>query len=285
VLTATLPSGWGVKEWKGVSCEGGNKSTTCKFAMPAAPTKVEVETEATHEQPLTVYITGKGTVESSWITNPLVCSGSGEECAQEAEGTVTLTGHPGAGYVLAGWIGCKKASSKTCTVEMTRAREVTAVFLLEGKEGIQGPIGPAGPEGPEGKQGTPGKTGATGANGANGAGGEKGAGGANGAAGAQGPAGPAGAAGPAGPAGKVTCKVQQKGKKVKVTCTVKAAKASAARVHWRLSRHGHALAHGASKGANVRLDASGLPAGRYTLTIITGSGKHASIRSESFTLR
>ena len=117
----------------------------------------------------------------------------------------------------------------------------------------------------------------------NGANGAQGPAGPAGPAGATGPAGPAGPAGPVGPAGKVTCKVQQKGKKVKVTCTVKAAKASAAQVHWRLSRHGHAVAHGVAKGGSVRLTASGLSAGRYTLTVIGGSGSQETI--ESFTVR
>ena len=52
---------------------------------------------------------------------------------------MTLTGEAGTGYVLAGWIGCKKASGTACTVEMTQAREVTAVFLAEAKLGSPGP--------------------------------------------------------------------------------------------------------------------------------------------------
>jgi hypothetical protein len=84
----------------------------------------------------------------------------------------------------------------------------------------------------------------------------------------------------------VTCKVQQKGKKVKVTCTVKAsASAAAARVRWRLSHAGQILRHGTARAGNVQLDLAGLRPGRYTLTLVTGTGAHRVVRRESVILR
>ena len=117
--------------------------------------------------------------------------------------------------------------------------------------------------------------------------------GADGAAGAQGPAGPAGARGPAVPPGKVqivTCK--KVGKKQKcttktvsgtVTFTTSSARAT-------LSRHGVVFAAGtASAGEHGRMSLRlislrKLRPGRYTLTLISGSGRHERIHSEAFTL-
>jgi hypothetical protein len=289
-LKATPESGWKFEEWVGGPCPG-SKEATCKFPMPKAATNGgEAKFGVITTSPLTVFVSGKGEVSSTAGAPGSISCHSGEECTAEFEGEVTLEEKEVAGATFVGWIGCEHMSGTTCKVDVTAAKQVMAVFLGEGKEGKEGPVGKEGPigkEGPKGAQGSAGAKGETGAAGANGANGEKGANGANGAngaAGAQGPAGPAGAAGPAGPAGKVTCKVQQKGKKVKVTCTVKVAKASAARIHWNLSRHGHAVAHGASRGGNVRLDASGLPAGKYTLTLISGQGSHETIQREAFTL-
>ena len=151
----------------------------------------------------------------------------------------------------------------------------------------------SGAKGANGKEGVEGEAGPVGANGANGG---KGANGSNGAAGAQGPAGPAGAQGPAGPAGKVelvTCK-KVKGKQ---HCTTKLvsgtvkfmATGSAASAQATLSRHGAVYAAGTARSMHGRLSlrllaVRKLRPGRYTLTLIGGSGKHATIRSEPFTL-
>ena len=62
-LKAAAAPGWKLKEWKGVSCEGGSNTTaTCKFPMPNTATKVEAILEETHAQPLTVFVTGEGKV-------------------------------------------------------------------------------------------------------------------------------------------------------------------------------------------------------------------------------
>ena len=64
----------------------------------------------------------------------------------------------------------------------------------------------------------------------------------------------------------MTCKVKQKGKKVKVTCKVKQT-ASASRLHWRLMRGGRAYSHGTAKAGRLQLNLSHLREGRYVLRI------------------
>jgi Collagen triple helix repeat (20 copies)/Divergent InlB B-repeat domain len=224
-----------------------------------------------------VFITGEGEV----TVTPTGMTCATEECSYAFEGEVTLTAaKAGAGYELAGWIGCKKVSATSCTVDVTAAREVTAVFLKAAKEGL------AGTEGPAGKQRAAGSEGRTGATGSIGAAGERGA---------QGPAGPTGAQGPAGSAGQielVTCR-KVKGKQ---HCTTKlvsgAAKFTTSGLAARatLSRHGRVYAAGTARLARGRMSLRLLPArrlrpGKYTLTLTTGTGRHKRTTREPFTLR
>jgi hypothetical protein len=257
------------KHLTSVSCAS---SSLCVTADAAG----EVTAFAPPLFPLTVFLTGEGEV----TLTPAAIKCSSEECAYELEGEVTLTvAGAGAGYEFAGWIGCKKASATTCTVDVTAASEVTAVFLKAGKEGTAGKEGPAGREGAgiEGKAGGVGPVGERGTNGA------------------QGPAGPAGAQGPPGPAGKielVTCKTL-KGKQrctarlvsgaVKFTAAGLAAQAT-------LSRRGVVYAAGTARvthgGMSLRLaPVRRVRPGSYTLTLISGRGSHERITSEPFTLR
>ena len=171
----------------------------------------------------------------------------------------------------------------------------TGLSGVEGKEGPKGAEGPKGVEGPKGSEGPQGTKGENGTNGENGKEGPPGKEGPAGKAGVQGPAGPTGAQGPAGPAGKVelvTCK-KVKGKQrcttklvsgtIKFTTAGLAAQAT-------LSRHGVVYAAGAAHTAHGRMSLRLLPVrqlrpGRYTLTLISGTGPHERISSESFTLR
>jgi hypothetical protein len=223
--------------------------------------------------PLTVFITGEGEV----ISTPVGVKCSTEECSYAFEGEVTLTeAKAGAGYEFAGWLGCKRVSATGCTVDVTAASEVTAVFLKAGKEGAPGNEGPAGNDGATGNEG---KTGATGG---------------KGAPGVAGPQGPAGAQGPAGPAGKIEL-VRCKTVKGKQRCTTKlvsgtikfTATGSAAQAM--LSRHGVVFASGSALATRGRMSLRLVPLrrlrpGNYTLTLISGSGKHKKISNESFTL-
>ena len=213
---------------------------------------------------LTVSVSGAGEVTSA----PAGLTCSTVECMHEFEGEPTLTAKAAAGYEFAGWIGCAPITATTCRVDRAASTEVTAVFLKVAKEGPIGDTGPAG---------------------------EKGAGGATGAQGPAGPQGPAGAQGPAGPAGKielVTCRTV-KGKQrctaklvsgtVKFTTTGQSARAT-------LSRHGVVYAAGTARIARGRTSLRLLPVrslrpGKYTLTLIRGTGRHKRISTESFTLR
>jgi hypothetical protein len=286
-LTETPETGSTFTGWTGCEVEPG--PTECEVTATGAKTVIaKFTSEAAF--PLTVILTGKGKVTSS----PAGITCSIAECTEEFAGKVTLTEEAASGYEFAGWIGCKHVTETTCEVDVTAATEVVAVFLKAGPPGPKGETGGEGPPGTNGKNGTNGTNGKEGPQGPTGAQGEKGANGANGANGAAGPQGPAGAQGPAGPAGQVqlvTC--TKKGKKqhcttklvsgtVKFTTTGKSAKAT-------LSRHGAVFAAGMARVAHGRLSLRLTPLrrlrpGHYTLTLIGGTGRHETIRTESFTL-
>ncbi|MGA2165180.1 MAG: hypothetical protein ABSH36_12015 [Solirubrobacteraceae bacterium] len=250
-----------------------NEKTGAVYVSDAGNGEVFIYQGPPARFPLTVFVTGEGEVTSTPVG--LTCSTA--ECTHEFEGEVTLTaGKAGAGYEFAGWIGCTPISATTCRVERAATTDVTAVFLKAGKEGMAGNAGATGNEGGVGPIGPAGEKGAAGG-------------------GAQGPAGPTGAQGPAGPAGQVelvTCKTV-KGKQrcttklvsgtVKFTTTGSAAQAT-------LSRHGVVYAAGTARVEHGRTSLRLLPLrklqpGKYTLTVIGGTGRHRRISTESFTLR
>jgi hypothetical protein len=249
-----------------------NEKTGAIYVGDNGEHKIFIYQGAPSHFPLTVSIEGEGEVAST--PAGLTCSTG--VCTHEFEGEPTLTAKAGAGYEFAGWIGCAPTSASTCRVDRSVSTTVTAVFLKAGKEGPAG----AGPAGEKGAAGTAG---------AQGPAGEKGAGGATG------PQGPAGSQGPVGPAGKielVTCKTV-KGKQrctarlvsgtISFTTTGHSARA-------KLSRHGVVYASGVARLAHGRTSLRLLPArrlgpGRYTLTLIRGTGRHRRISSEPFTLR
>ncbi len=123
--------------WTGCTPEAGHP-TRCHVEMTADKTVTATFTPNLPEFPLTVIITGHGTVTSSPVG--LICTNpTHEECTEEfEEGSVTLTASPGPEYTFAGWIGCKHTGPGTCTVAVTAATEVTAVFLTEGVQGQNG---------------------------------------------------------------------------------------------------------------------------------------------------
>jgi DNA-binding beta-propeller fold protein YncE len=297
-LTAKAASGFVFAEWTEGPC-AGEKTSTCKFTMPGAEVTVAAAYTATKAFPLTVFIAGEGKVGSS-PAGIEECGPLSGTCTAEFEGEVTLTAAAEPGWTFVGWLGCKHVTATTCTVTVSAETEVTAVFLKEGTEGPPGPKGEEGSPGTNGKDGTNGTNGTNGATGPAGKQGPAGPAGANGKNGAQGsagpagPPGPAGAQGPAGPAGKVvivTC--TKKGKKKRCTTkivsgTVKFT-ATGASAHAMLSRHGKVYAAGTARVGHGRLSLRLAPlrklrAGHYTLTLIAGSGRHETVRTESFTL-
>ncbi len=250
-----------------------NEKTGAVYVSDAGKGEVFIYQGPPARFPLTVVITGEGEVTST--PAGLTCTTG--ECTHEFEGEVTLTAaKAGVGYEFAGWIGCTPISATTCRVERTTSAEVTAVFLKAGKEGMAGNAGATGNEGGVGPIGPVGEKGPAGA------------------AGIQGSAGPAGAQGrgPAGQVELVTCKTV-KGKQhcttklvsgtVKFTTTGSAAQAT-------LSRQGVVYAAGTARTAHGSMSLRLLPVrslrpGRYTLTLINGTGRHERISTQSFTLR
>jgi hypothetical protein len=245
-----------------------NEVTGAIYVSDAGAKKIFIYQGSPARFALSVFIAGEGEVTSE----PAGLACSSFECAQEFEGEVTLTAaRAGAGYEFAGWIGCRPISATTCRVDRAASTEVTAVFLK------------AGTQGPSGKDGAPGTTGPVGQPGP------------SGPAGPAGPAGPTGPVGKEGPAGKVElvtctkvgkkqkCKTKLLASPVKLTITRSVARAT-------LSRRGMVFAtgsavkraHGGLRLVLRRLRKLG--PGRYTLTLITGTGAHRIVRSESFTL-
>ena len=299
-LTATPKPGWRFAGWSG-GCSG---TGTCEVTISEA-SEVTAEFAESLTAPLTVAKTGKGTVASApsgidlrWCVLGGIRNWS----------SVTLTETPEAGYEFAGWIGCKSTGETTCEVEVTQAAEVTAIFLKAAEQGEPGPKGEKGEAGPKGEKGEAGAKGESGAKGEKGPAGVEGGAGAVGKDGAQGPAGPAGPQGPAGPAGaqgpagspgKVELgdvqDDQKKGRKAQqcttklVSGTVKFTTAGAS-AHATLSRRGTVFAAGTARSERGKMSLRLAPLrtlrpGRYTLTLISGAGRHRTIRSESFTLR
>jgi streptogramin lyase len=180
-----------------------------------------------------------------------------------------LDGTPIAGATSRTYTPVESDLGKLLACETTATYRSLAVTVSATSVGVKVIAQNSGPEGKEGKEGK------TGAGGAQGATGPQGPAGSQGPAGVQGPAGaqgPAGSQGPAGRDGKVTCKVVQKGRKAKVTCTVKlvAASARSARVRWSLTRSGRTFAHGvthAGRHGGVSVTLAGLVRGRYHLHV------------------
>ena len=267
-LTATANPGSEFAGWSG-DCTGA----TCELTMDADKT---VEATFILEEAVLLSLVKGGYAQGGSVSSEPAGIECGTACSidtgefEEGE-TVELTAVAEAGYVFAGWLGCKHVSASpsegVCEVTLEGPlTQVTAVFI---KDGIEGPLGPTGPTGPEGPAGPDGSNGSPGAAGPQGPAGQKGNDGQNGSQGSQGPAGAPGPQGQRGPAGqvKVTCKV--KGKKVR--CVVKSAQASS-NLAWRLTRGGKAYARGEAavsrKGqARIRLSTSSLELGRYVLRI------------------
>jgi hypothetical protein len=233
---------------------------------------------------LTLFVngpTGSGTVTSSPGT--ISCS-AGQECSEVFVGDeVTLTATPAAGYVVAGWIGCRQsgANPKVCKVTVDADKEVTAIFLKEGTTptitAFSGNQHGCPNGGYDVALGASHSFVCNGTNGTNGTNGKDGTNGTNGATGPAGPAGAAGPQGPPGPAGKVKVTCKMKGK-TKVKCTVKtASSSSASRVSWRLMRAGNTVSHGKTSTARLQKVLNGLSDGNYVLRVKGQSAVRLSI--------
>lgn len=215
---------------------------------------------------LTVQVTGSGTVNSSPAGIADCGRAPGGICTAEFSGEVTLTATSGLGYAFAGWLGgCKQVVANTCTVVVAAETEITAVFIAEsqGKEGGEGKEGSAGKEGKQGQ------------------------------AGKEGPPGPAGKMGPASEVELVRCKAIKQGRRTAQRCTAKLIPGpvklpiTAARAV--LTRHGVVFATGTATATHGPLRLAlvplrGLRPGRYTLTLISGTGRHQRVLREALML-
>jgi hypothetical protein len=286
--------GWGVTGQPGV-CPGA--VSECVVTMSAAESVTATFNAALGAKlQLTIHEAGTGTGKVECEVNN---SGRFEACTAEYdEGTkITLKGTAEPGTVFEGWSGGAGSASSCvgtgpCTFTINALSEVTATFDFasggkegkEGKPGINGENGGRGPQGPARFAGAQGERGPVGANGV------------NGKDGAEGPAGPVGARGPAGKVELVTCRtVKLRGKHMQ-RCTTKLVSgtvrltASGATAHVLLSRGGAVYATGTAHIARRRMrlrlmPLRGLRPGHYTLTLISGVGRHEVIRTESFALR
>jgi hypothetical protein len=254
---------------------------------------------------LTVVRYGEGTV----VSEPQgISCGVGASCTAELDvGRVVLTETPASGYEFAGWIGCRRiAESSSCELELSASSEVGAVFLkagTEGKEGPEGPEGKEGREGPEGEEGHPGEQGpegGAGKQGPAGAQGPPGLAGQPGLAGPTGPVGPVGRQGPPGPPGKVelvTCHTLKAKSKRHLRCAAKLVsgtvsfKATGSAARAILARGATVYAAGTAARIHrairrLRLvPLRRLRPGRYSLTLISGTGRHEQVTTRTVVLR
>jgi len=124
-LTAAPASGATFQGWSG-ACLG--TTTTCAVPMNAAKSANATFSGGTGGStfPLTVAVTGNGTVSGGGIS----CSASGGTCTQNeaASSSVTLTATAGSGATFKGWSGSCSGTSTTCTLQMTTAKSVEATF-------------------------------------------------------------------------------------------------------------------------------------------------------------
>jgi hypothetical protein len=127
VLTATPDQGSTFASWGGCTSMAG---TTCSVTMTASRTVTANFTTAR----LTVARSGTGTGTVTGIANPpsgtSVPISCGTTCASNnATGTMlALTATPTADSSFTSWSGCPSVSGNNCSVTMTAARTVTAVF-------------------------------------------------------------------------------------------------------------------------------------------------------------
>ena len=123
-LTATPAPGSSFTGWSGEGCSG---TGTCTVSMTQARNVTATFTLQTFMLTLTKTGTGNGTVTS---TPAGIDCGTTCSAAFDYGTSVTLTATPATGSTFTGWTGdC--TGTGTCTVTMTQARNVTAVFTLQ----------------------------------------------------------------------------------------------------------------------------------------------------------
>jgi hypothetical protein len=125
-LIATPPSGGSFTSWSGCTSTSGATCTVTMTGDRSVTADFSGGSTGATTFPLSVSVTGSGTVTGSGIN----CGVGGTDCsATLASGTnVTLTATPGTGQTFTSWGGACSGASRTCSVTMTAARNVTATF-------------------------------------------------------------------------------------------------------------------------------------------------------------
>jgi hypothetical protein len=118
-LSAVADPGSTFLGWAG-ACSG---TATCLVDMTGA--RSVVATFQRSEHPLTLQVSGEGTVTSS--PAGIACPGDCDELYPDGT-SVTLTATPGAGSTLGTWAGNCSGDAPTCVLEMTGSRAATAIF-------------------------------------------------------------------------------------------------------------------------------------------------------------
>ena len=123
-LTASAASGYRLAGWSG-ACSGTSTSCTVSVTGRRYVAATFTPNSVVSNYTLSFAAIGAGTVASS--PNGINC---GSSCsASYASGTtVTLSASAASGYSFAGWGGACTGSGASCTVSMTGARSVTALF-------------------------------------------------------------------------------------------------------------------------------------------------------------
>ena len=123
-LTATPASGETFQSWGG-ACSGSSK--TCSVTMSAAKSvSATFSGGSSATVVLSVSVTGHGTVTGGGVA----CGNGKATCTAKVkqDSTVGLTATPGQGAKFVRWGGACSGTAPTCTVEMSAANRVTALF-------------------------------------------------------------------------------------------------------------------------------------------------------------
>jgi uncharacterized repeat protein (TIGR02543 family) len=129
-VTITASPGFGATftGWGG-ACTG--TVSTCTVSMTQARSVTATfATASAANAPLTVGVTGAGTVKATGSADCVGTAAKSNTCTHEYSigQTVTLTAVPAAGHAFAGWTGACAGKKKTCAVSMTAAKTVGATF-------------------------------------------------------------------------------------------------------------------------------------------------------------
>lgn len=126
-LTATPASGQVLQAWGG-ACSGSASSCTLTIAQATSvsATFVAAGGGGTTRHALGVTVTGSGSVSSSpaGISCGATCSASFDKGTE-----VVLTATPASGQVLQAWGGACSGTGSSCTVTMSAAASVSAIFV------------------------------------------------------------------------------------------------------------------------------------------------------------